>query len=368
VPEATPAVGLRRSPRLLRWGAGLCAGLALVAVAAPWLAPFDPAEPLDPAVAKLRPPWTVLPAIHLTDGTWRLADRVERVPGGLRIDSGQRSEVLPAGAVANLSPAGVADSRRFVLGTDRVGRDIWSRLLYGARISLAVGVTAVTLAVILGISIGAAAALGGRWLDALLMRFVDACLAFPAIFLVITLAALFKPGTLPMILMLGGTGWMGISRLMRAELLSLQQREFVLAARAAGLHPFAVFWRHLLPNALTPVVIQGALLVGNTILAESSLSFLGFGIQEPTPSWGNMVAQGADTLLQAWWISTFAGAAISLTVIAFNLLGDGLRDALDPRSRDLGPLAAAMPGPGIPGGPAAAQASGGAADATLPPL
>ena len=356
---------VRRWPRLLRWGAGLCGGLALVALAAPWLAPFDPAEPLDPAVAKLRPPGAVLAAIHLADGSWRLADRAERVPGGLRIEAGLRSEVLPEAAVANLTATGVADHRRFLLGTDRVGRDIWSRMLYGARISLAVGVTAVLLALGLGISIGAAAALGGPWIDALLMRFVDACLAFPAIFLVITLAALFKPGTLPMILMLGGTGWMGTSRLVRAELLSLQQREFVLAARSSGQHPFAVFWRHLLPNALTPVFIQGALLIGGTILAESSLSFLGFGIQEPTPSWGNMVAQGADTLQAAWWISAFPGAAISLTVIAFNLLGDGLRDALDPRSRDLGPLATAAPVLGVP---TASPAGAAPADATLPPL
>jgi peptide/nickel transport system permease protein len=361
-------MSISKLPPLLRWGLGLCASLALLALAAPWLSPFGPAETLDPAVAKLRPPGTVLAAVHLADGSWRLADRAVRVPGGLRIEVGPRRELLAESAVVNLTAAGVAGHRRFLLGTDRVGRDIWSRMLYGARISLAVGVTAVLLAVFLGVAIGAAAALGGRWIDGLLMRIVDAFLAFPAIFLVITLAALFRPGTLAVILMLGGTGWMGISRLIRAEILGLQKREFVLAARASGQHPFAVFWRHLLPNAFTPVLIQAALLVGNTILAESSLSFLGFGIQEPTPSWGNMVAQGADALLPAWWISTFPGAAISLTVIAFTLLGDGLRDHLDPRSRDLGPLAAVGQALAPPSGPPAPLAKTSPADATLPPL
>jgi peptide/nickel transport system permease protein len=345
----------------LRWGLGLCLGLFLLAAGAPLLAPYDPAEQLDPAVAKVRPPGTVLAAVHLADGSWRLAERVVRTPAGLRLETGGRSETLPAAAVRNLTATGVADHRRFLLGTDRFGRDLASRMLYGARISLAVGVAVVLLALTLGIALGALAALGGRWVDAALMRVVDAFLAFPWIFLVITLSALFRPGTSALVLMLAATGWMGISRLTRAEILSLRQREFVLAARALGQHPFATFWRHLLPNAFTPLLIQATLLVGNVILAESSLSFLGFGIQPPTPSWGNMVAEGQDALIPSWWIATFPGAAISLTVIAFNLLGDGLRDVWDPRGRDLGPLTTVAGIAGIAGPPA------GPADATLPP-
>ena len=145
---------------------------------------------------------------------------------------------------------------------------------------------------------------------------------------------------------LGSTAWMGISRLTRAELLSLKNREFAVAARAMGQHPLAILWRHLLPNAFAPVLIQATLLIGSLILLESSLSFLGLGIQPPTPSWGNLIAEGHDVLVQAWWIATFPGAAIAMTVIAFNLLADGLRDVLDPRlSR-----AQAVPAPALPDG------------------
>jgi peptide/nickel transport system permease protein len=355
----------RRLPPTLLWGLGLLLALSLPPLAAPWLAPYDPAEQMDAAVAKNRPPGTVLAAVHLADGSWRLAEKAERVPGGLRIETGGRSEVLPEKTVVNLSRLsadGVADHRRFLLGTDRLGRDLWARMLYGGRISLLIGALSALLALTLGVAVGAAAALGGRWIDAALMRLVDAFLSFPWIFLVVTLAALFKPGTMPLVLILGLTGWMGISRLMRAEILGLKQREFVLAARALGQHPFTIFWRHLLPNAFTPVLIQTALLVGDSILVESALSFLGFGVQPPTPSWGNLVSEGSSlsVLFSSWWLATFPGAAITLTVIALNLTGDGLRDLLDPRSRDRGPLDLLCPGVLVP--PPAA------ADATLPPL
>lgn len=323
---------MRRLPPSARWGLALCTGLALVALAAPWIAPYDPAEQLDPAVSAYRPPGTALPAVHLADGSWRLAERAERVPGGLRIERRGRTEVLPEAEVLNLTPDGVADRRRFLLGSDKFGRDLWSRMLHGARVSLAVGVISVLLALTLGVAIGASAALGGRWIDTLLMRGVDALLSFPALFLLILLVAFFRPGTATTVLILGATSWMGISRLIRAEILALKQRDFVLAARAAGQHPFAVFWRHLLPNALTPVLIQATLLVGLVILAESSLSFLGLGIRPPTPSWGNMISEGRDALSYAWWAPAFPGLAIALTAIAFNLLGDGLRDALDPQA------------------------------------
>ena len=342
MPE-TPG-GTRRFSATLLWGIGLLLAAALPPLAAPWLAPYDPGE-INSAPAQNRAPGTVLAVVRLADGSTRIADRAERVPEGLRLLIGERSETLPAAAVTNLTSTGVADHRRFLLGTDHLGRDLWSRLLYGGRISLLIGTVSVLLALTLGITIGSTAALGGRLLDSVLMRLVDVFLAFPWIFLIIALVALFSAGLGPLVLILGGTGWMEISRLLRAEIKGLKQREFVLAARALGQHPLRIFWRHLLPNALTPVLIRAAILVGNVILAESSLSFLGFGVQPPTPSWGNMVAEGRSpsALFSTWWVAVFPGAAIALTVIALNLLSDGLRDALDPSHRGRRPADATLP-------------------------
>ena len=315
----------------LAWGLSLVTALLLAGALAPWLAPYDPAEQLDPAVATYRPPGTSLPAVRLADGTMRLADRVERVPEGLRIERLGRTEVLPAAEVLNLTPTGVSDRRLFLLGSDKFGRDILSRMLWGARVSLAVGLATAALSLLLGVTVGALAALGGRWVDTLLMRGVDALLSFPQMLLMITLVTLFRPGTAALVLLLAALGWMTISRLTRAEILGLKQREFILAARAIGQRPFTIFWRHLLPSSLTPVLIQTTLLIGQIILVESGLSFLGMGIQPPTPTWGNLLSEGRDALSQAWWLVTFPGAAISLSVVTFNLLGDGLRDAFDPR-------------------------------------
>jgi len=315
----------------LAWGGGIVAVLLLIAAAAPWLAPYEPAEQLDPPAGQYRPPGTALAAVHLTDGGWRLAERVRRTAAGLEIERLGRREILPAARVRNLTPDGVADRRFFLLGSDRFGRDVLSRMLYGARVSLAVGLLAMTLALTLGVALGSAAALGGRLVDALVMRGVDALLSFPRLFLLLALAAFFHPGPSATVAILGFTAWTVISRLTRAQLVGLKNREFVVAARAIGQRPIVILWRHLLPNAFTPVLIQATLLIGNLILAESSLSFLGMGIQPPIPSWGNLISEGRDVLIQAWWVATFPGAAIALTVIAFNLLADGLRDALDPR-------------------------------------
>jgi len=328
---ARPRGGI--APRALRSAGGVLVGvLAVLALAAPWLAPHDPTRQLDPAAARYRPPGTVLAVVELADGRTLLADRAARTAEGLRVERLGRTEVLPAEGVANLTPEGVADRRLFLLGTDGYGRDLLSRILHGARISLGVALLSVALALTVGLLVGSLAGAGPRLLDGVLMRGVDALLAFPWLFLVLALTALFRPSTTLVILVLGATSWMGLSRLVRAEILSLKEREFILAARGLGLHPARILLRHLLPNSLNPVVVQATLTVGNVILTESALSFLGMGVQPPTASWGNIVADGRDVLTTAWWVSTFPGLMIVLAVLAFNLLGDRLRDVLDPRT------------------------------------
>lgn len=219
------------------------------------------------------------------------------------------------------------------LGTDQIGRDVLSRMLYGARISMAVGFVSVGIAVVVGTLFGTVAAYYGGRVDEVLMRFVDLMLNFPRLFLLLTLIALLRPSIWVIMAVIGLTGWMGLARLVRGEILSLKEREFVLSARALGARDPRIMFRHILPNALVPVLVSATLGVAGAILAESGLSFLGLGVQPPTPSWGNILIEGKANIEIAWWLSVFPGLAILLTVLAYNLLGEGLRDALDPRLR-----------------------------------
>jgi peptide/nickel transport system permease protein len=261
------------------WGVGVLTFFMIIALAAPLVAPFDPRDQLDIIGLKNQPPsWT------------------------------------------------------YLLGTDVYSRDLWSRVVFGARVSLIVGGLGTLVAVTLGTTVGAVAGYYRRWVDAVLMRGVDIGLALPRIFILLMAIALWDRLSLTvLVLAIGLTSWFGTSRLVRAEVLSLRERDFVAAARALGAGPARVILRHVLPNAAAPIIVSATLGIGNVLLLEAGLSFLGIGVAPPTASWGNMIADGAPTLATAPWTTLFPGLAIALVVMALNAIGDALRDALDPR-------------------------------------
>ena len=231
------------------------------------------------------------------------------------------------------------------LGTDVQGRDVWARLVYGARVSLSVGVGSQVIALSLGLALGLAAGYYGRWVDEMVMRLADVTLAFPTLLLLIALVAALQPSLAIVFLTIGFVGWAAMARLVRGQVLVVRELEFVQASRALGAPDGRVIVRHVLPNVIAPVVIAATLGIAAAIMAESSLSFLGLGVQPPTPSWGAMIADGRDLaqLSHAPWTSVAPGVAIAITVLAFNLLGDALRDALDPRGLATAGRAAEVP-------------------------
>jgi peptide/nickel transport system permease protein len=220
------------------------------------------------------------------------------------------------------------------LGFDHIGRDMLSRIIHGTRVALIVGLLATGISVVIGVVIGALAGYLGGWVDSLLSRFIDALMAYPVLVLLVVLAGVLGPSLVNVVVIIGVTGWAQYARVVRADILSLREREFILAAQAAGAGAGRVIFRHILPNILSPVVVLASLGIGGVIILEAALSFLGLGVQPPTPSWGGMLTDGRAFIMIYPQIALAPGVMITLTVLAFNLIGDGLRDALDPRLKD----------------------------------
>jgi peptide/nickel transport system permease protein len=233
----------------------------------------------------------------------------------------------------NINQALLPPSKAHVFGTDHLGRDLFSRIVYGSRISLSIGFIAIIIALFIGITIGSIAGYYGGIVDNVLMRFVDIMLCFPSFFLILAVVAMLEPNIINVMIVIGVTGWMGVCRLIRAEILSLREREFILASKALGAGSVRIIIRHLIPNAIAPVLVSAVLGVAGAVLLESSLSFLGLGVQPPVPSWGNMLMEGKASLGVCWWTMFFPGIFILVTVLGYNMLGEGIREHFNPKAK-----------------------------------
>lgn len=236
-------------------------------------------------------------------------------------------------AAINMKSVFLPPSSLHFFGTDELGRDVFSRVVYGARVSIFIGIVAVGISVIIGTILGLASGYYGKWTDSVIMRFTDVMLCFPSFFLILAVIAFLNPSLINVMAVIGLTGWMGVARLVRAETMSVKNREYIVAARLAGLSSLKILFKHILPNVISPVFVTATLGIAGAILMESSLSFLGLGVQPPTPSWGNILTAGKDNIMFAWWLSFFPGIAILLTALGYNMLGEGLRDVLDPKKK-----------------------------------
>jgi peptide/nickel transport system permease protein len=345
---------LRSNPRGL-WGLTLLGLLYMAVPLAPVLAPYDPDVPGagGTIVHQFRPPGSsVLILGHRTEGELaamglhvedarvtldRRAAHAERTVRLQDLGEPRRGWSRRDWTVRTMTIDGHTFPYRkefHLLGTDANGRDILARLVYGSRISLSIGFAAMFVAVTLGVLFGSLAGYFGGATDAILMRVVDILLAFPRLLLLLLIVATYEgAGIFTVVVILGATGWMGVSRLVRAQFLQVKELDYAVAARSLGFGGARIMFRHLLPNCLAPVIVNATLLVGNTILVEAALSFLGFGVRPPEASWGNIISDGQSWLEEAWWIATLPGLLIVFAVICFNLAGDALRDALDPRGR-----------------------------------
>lgn len=304
----------------LGWGLALVGAIASLALAGPFLAGAAPAP--DPVGAALLPPGTSVVIVTVADGRELAATGIERV--------GKLVELTSGGRRIELAAADVRGQHRFRywLGSDRYGRDVLRELMAGGRVSLAVAGLAVLVALLVGGSVGLAAASGGPLLDGTLMRLVDAALAFPVLFLMILAATLFRPSVPLLIVILGATSWMGLARLIRGQVLTLRGRPFVLAARAGGTPWHHIWTWHYIPNIAAPVSQDVALRTADLVVAEATLSYLGLGLPPTSASWGSMVQQGQRSLLDGWWLATLPGIAIVMLVVGLTLIGDGIQQRL----------------------------------------